>query len=326
MENKEQHIDNLLVKHLLGETTPDEALQVQSWIDQSARNRKYYEDFKHIWEQSKEQEKKSTVNEEEAWARFRQRTIREATLPRTLEMPRRRMPWLRIAAVLLVLAGGATLAYLTGNSSGGALVALNSNDKVLIDTLPDGSIVTLNKYSTLTYNEDTKGNTRSVTLTGEAFFNVTPDKSKPFIISAEEASVRVVGTSFNVKATEAKTEVVVETGVVEVAKNEHKIELKPNEKGIVLKDRHDPLKQRNTDELYNYYRTKEFVCNGTPLWRLVDVLNQAYNVDIIIANEQVKSLPLTATFSNESLDSILAVISETFAIKVERDNGRIILK
>ena len=56
------------------------------------------------------------------------------------------------------------------------------------------------------------------------------------------------------------------------------------------------------------------------------MLNQAYNVDIVIANEQVKTLPLTATFSNESLDSILAVISETFAIKVERDNGRIILK
>ena len=215
----------MLVKHLLGETTPDEALQVQSWIDQSPLNQKYYEDFRLIWMQSKEQEGKSTVNEEEAWARFRQRTVREATLPRTIEMPRRRMPWLRIAAVLLVLAGGATLAWLTGNSSGGALVALSSNDKVLIDTLPDGSIVTLNKYSTLTYNEDTKGNTRSVTLTGEAFFNVTADKNKPFIISAEEASVRVIGTSFNVKASEAKTEVVVETGVVEVAKNEHKIQL-----------------------------------------------------------------------------------------------------
>ena len=56
------------------------------------------------------------------------------------------------------------------------------------------------------------------------------------------------------------------------------------------------------------------------------MLSQAYGVDIIIADERLTDLPLTATFQNESLDSILAVIAETFALKIEHRNGQIFLR
>jgi ferric-dicitrate binding protein FerR (iron transport regulator) len=318
-------MDGLLVKHLLGEATREEQLHIQAWMEDSGANRQYYEHFKLIWEESKSTEAKSNVNQEEAWARFRQRTVRETLTPHTIELPRRNYPWLKLAAMLVLLIGGGWLFYAVSNQ-GGDLIALHSEDRVLIDTLPDGSVVTLNKHSSLSYDEDFGSDGREVVLDGEAFFNVTSDKTKPFIIKANEASVRVVGTSFNISSTEERTEVVVETGIVEVLKKEHSVKLNPDEKAIVLKDRDDPFKQKNTDALYNYYRTKEFTCNATPLWRLADVLSQAYGVDIVIADERLKELPLTATFQNESLDNILSVISETFAIRIERRNGQIFLK
>jgi ferric-dicitrate binding protein FerR (iron transport regulator) len=78
--------------------------------------------------------------------------------------------------------------------------------------------------------------------------------------------------------------------------------------------------------LYNYYVTHEFVCDDTPLWKLVEVLNEAYGSHIEIANPDLRNLPLTATFHNEPLDRTLSIISETFSITVEHQNEKIILK
>ena len=85
------------------------------------------------------------------------------------------------------------------------------------------------------------------------------------------------------------------------------------------------VKEKTTDVLYNYYRTKEFVCDNTPLWKLIDAINEAYHADIVIEDSRLKNLPLTTTFHEESLEEILKVISETFNIKMERRGGQIIL-
>lgn len=322
-----QMTDELLVKYLLEEANEAERQQVNAWITASAENKKYYDHFSLVWEKSKKHAVTSTVDTDAAWQKFQQRVQQnEASSAKIIEMPRRQMGWMRIAAMLVVLLGSAWMLYNIIGIGKPEMIAIHSEDKVLIDTLPDGSIVTLNKNSSLSYPASFKGNSRDIALTGEAFFDVTPDKSKPFIISVNDVKVRVVGTTFNVKHTDERTEVVVETGIVEVSKKDKGIKVMPKEKAVVLKDKAMPVKENSTDELYNYYRTREFVCNGTPLWRLVDVLNEVYNADIVIENEQLKNLPLTTTFHNETLDSILSVVGETFNIKVERNGNRIILK
>lgn len=322
-----QMTDELLVKYLLNEANEAEQQQVNAWITASADNKKYYDHFSLIWEKSKKHAVTSTIDTDVAWQKFQQRVQKNETgSAKIIELPRRSMGWMRIAAMLVILLGSAWMLYNIIGLGKPEMIAIRSEDKVLIDTLPDGSIVTLNKNSSLSYPASFKGNTRDIALTGEAFFDVTPDKSKPFIISVNDVKVMVVGTTFNVKNTAERTEVVVETGIVEVSKKNNGIKVMPKEKAVVLKDKAMPVKESSTDELYNYYRTREFVCNGTPLWRLVDVLNEVYNADIVIENEQLKNLPLTTTFHNETLDSILSVVGETFNIKVERNGNRIILK
>ena len=87
-----------------------------------------------------------------------------------------------------------------------------------------------------------------------------------------------------------------------------------------------PVKEDNSDELYNYYKTKEFVCNGTRLSRLVEVLNEAYNTEIVIGNSRLDNLSLNTTFSDASLDYILEVIGKTYNIQVIRNGDKIILQ
>ena len=64
-------------------------------------------------------------------------------------------------------------------------------------------------------------------------------------------------------------------------------------------------KEQVTDKLYNYYRTKQFVCDDTPLWKLVEVVNEAYNSNILIGDPAIRNLTITTTFDNESLDQVL---------------------
>jgi ferric-dicitrate binding protein FerR (iron transport regulator) len=318
--------DDLLVKYLLGEATTEEQALVTDWIEASAANRKHFEHFELIWSKSKQLATQSTVDESAAWERFKQRIETPAThTAKTIELPRPSFAWSRAASILLVVAVGSLLTWFLANREPN-LITLQSGNQVLIDTLPDGSVITLNKESTLSYPAEFDGDTRSIALNGEAFFNVTPDKDKPFIITVNDVTVKVVGTSFNVKNTDEKTEVIVETGIVAVKKKENEVSVNPNEKAIVLKSAEAPIKENNDDALYNYYRTKEFVCNATPLWRLVDVLNDAYGVNIVISNPRLKNLELTTTFRNEPIENILAVVGETLNIHVERKGVDFILK
>lgn len=321
--SKDQNIkDELLVKYLLGEASVPEQEEVQAWVSESDANRKLFEDFKLIWNESKKLAAASTLDENAAWERFKQRTEHQA--PRTISLSPS-YSWMRAAAILILLVGGGWMAY-NFYWRTPEMITVSANEIPLTDTLPDGSVVTLNKASSISYPERFAGTTRPVKLQGEAFFSVTPDKSKPFTISVKDVQVQVVGTTFNVKSTAVKTEVIVETGVVQVSKHNNGVKVLPHEKAIVLKDSTHPSKEANTDELYNYYRTKEFICNGTPLWRLVNVLNEAFHVNIIIANDKIKNLQLTTTFRNESLDNILNIVAETLHIQVEKNGGRIILK
>jgi ferric-dicitrate binding protein FerR (iron transport regulator) len=232
---------------------------------------------------------------------------------------------MRIAASIIIIAGIGILGYWLLNPPVKQISRVTMQD-VLRDTLPDGSLVTLNKESVISYPSNFKGETRQVVLKGEAFFNVTPDKEKPFVILASGTRISVVGTSFNVKNIHGNIEVVVETGIVTVTKEGKTVQIKANEKVTVNAKDTVMTEEKVTDKLYKYYRTKEFVCDNTPLWKLVEVINEAYHSQIIIGNPALRNMTLTTTFHNESLDQVLDVIGITFNIKVVKQGNTIILQ
>jgi transmembrane sensor len=316
--------DDLLVKYLLGETTEEESLFVENWINSNAANKKQYEDFKTIWEESKRLAAVSTVNEKAAWQRFKTRIEqpKQTAVVRKMKAP----AWWSVAALFIVLAGAGYFGFKIFGETPVQNIAVVSKESVIADTLPDGSVVTLNKNSELEYPSRFKGDTRTIALKGEAFFNVTPNKKKPFIIHVNDVTIRVVGTSFNVRSVNGVTEVLVETGIVQVIRNNKMVQLQPEEKAIVTQQDSALVKEKVEDKLYNYYRSKQFVCDDTPLWKFVKILNEAYDANIVIDNPKLRNLRLTAPFDNESLDRILEIIHETFNITVVKGKDSIILR
>ncbi|MEI6945787.1 FecR domain-containing protein [Paraflavisolibacter sp. H34] len=316
-------MDSLLVKYLLEEATEAERAAVDAWIGGQEANRRHFEQLKTLWQQSRPSGARRPLDEDAAWQRMKAR-LQPAPPP---AMKGRMAPgWWKAAAILLLVVGSALLAFFLRREAPVAQLAVQSQKEVLHQTLPDGSEVTLNKNSRLRYPEKFKGDTRSVALEGEAFFEITPDRKKPFVITVNEVTVRVVGTTFNIRARNGLTEVVVETGVVQVSRRGQVAELHPAERITVSPGDGALQKEPLADHLHDAYRTGEFVCDHTPLWKLVAVLNEAYGSRIVIARPQLRSLPLTTTFRHQSLDTILDIIAQTLELEVVRKDDQIFLQ
>jgi transmembrane sensor len=313
------------MKYLLEEANGEERAAIENWLARDEANRLYFQQLQLIWERSKALASSKTVDENIAWQRFRSR-IHQGT-PHTVAKKRDNFAWLRIAALFIVVIGITLIAYRWLNKGEPVQqLAVQTQATPLVDTLPDGSIITLNKNSALTYPSKFTSDTRSIALKGEAFFVVVPDKKKPFMVQVNDVTIRVVGTSFNVRSEKGITEVIVETGVVQVTRGGKAVELRPNEKVTVKSQDSSFVKEAEEEQLHNYYRTKEFVCDNTPLWKLVEVLNEAYDTTIIIDRPALRNLQISTTFTNESLDQILNVISLTFNINVTRTEDTIRLR
>lgn len=318
LEQNFDHInDDLLVKYLLNEATTDEQEQVKQWLTDDV-NLAYYNQLQKIWDDSRQLSLTSTVDENRAWQRFQEK-IHPAAVRRTS------FSWTRIAASIAIIVGIGVLGYWIFNDRAKEITVV-AQEAVLNDTLSDGSVVTVNKGSSISYLSKFKGETRQVSLKGEAFFKVTPNKKKPFIISVNDVRITVVGTSFNVRTINGNTEVIVETGIVKVTRGGKTVELRANEETTVGAKDSALTKEKVSDQLYKYYRTKEFVCDDTPLWKLVEVINEAYNSHVLIGNPALKDLRINTTFNNESLDQVLNVISITFNIKLVKEGDTIILQ
>jgi len=314
--------DETLVSYLLGELPAEETTRVQEWLMEDEANAAYFNQFKTIWDKSLELATVSTVDENKAWNSFKERINNGGKKPAPVVPLFKRFYFRAMAAAaVLILAIG-----LFWWNQPAPQQTLASGQSVINQKLADGSEITLNKQSSLQYPKTFKGKTRSVELKGEAFFNISPDKAKPFIIDVKDVQVTVVGTSFNVREDSSYVEVLVETGIVKVSHEGKEVTLQAGEKikmpfaGAVAE------KEKVSDKLHNYYRTKEFVCDDTPLWKLVQVLNEAYKTNIVFGKEELKDLRMNTTFYNESLDQVLEVIHLTFNITVRKENGKIILE
>jgi len=202
----------------------------------------------------------------------------------------------------------------------------------LVDTLPDGSLISLNKNSNLVYPEQFKGKIREVKLTGEAFFNIRHDPAKPFIIDAGSAKVKVLGTAFRISAyPDSAVEVNVNRGRVMLftinseTGDTSNVILAAGEKGLLPLKSVIPILVGNTapDDLFWFDHTLEFT--RTPLSRVFGLLEKYYPITIKVSNEKINNCLLTASFADDPIDRILTVIAESFNLKVISTNQTYLL-
>jgi transmembrane sensor len=233
---------------------------------------------------------------------------------------------LRIAAVVLALISLGTGAYFVYNSdtfSKKIACSTGSDQKNLLIELSDGSRIFLNRNSELTYLENFGRNNRNVKLTGEAFFEIAPDVSKPFIIDAGNATVRVVGTSFNVitRNPDSEVEVFVKTGkvVLSGSENSNSIELDPGYIGKIDADK--SKKAVNNDPNYLSWNTGLLVYNGQKLDVVFKDLKRVYNMDIVADDRSILENRWTSPIDNQSQETIIRLICVSFNLSYTQDGS-----
>ena len=317
-------LEDLLVKYLLQEASPEERQRVDQWLAGDPANQRHLDQLRLIWEKSRRLTLPDTQREEEiAWQKFREKL--HAPIPSRHRIPPHPLRWVGAAILLfaLVRAGIYISRYYANNTTWQTFASQNA---VRTDTLPDGSIITLNKNSSLARTETFNDKERAVELKGEAFFRVASNKQLPFRVMTNDILITVLGTSFNVKTDSDKTTILVESGRISVHNQFGNIQLDSGETITLSRRDHNLQKQTAAAQLYKYYQPRVFECKDVPLQQFVDALNKAYGDSIVIGNPSLRNLPITTTFHNEDLHRILEVISATFNIHFQQTGPKYILK
>lgn len=214
-------------------------------------------------------------------------------------------------------------AQLTGKSEEVLEERMNKEDTPLIVTLPDGSRVTLEKNSRLSFVRDFNGSSRKVYLSGAAFFEVTKNPGKPFMVYANELVTKVLGTSFSVSAFEEdqRVTVAVKTGKVSVFANKYVNNEDPETKGLILVPNQQVAFSRDKETLIRSLVSmpkiivpqedlKHFTFNNAQVSSIFNALEEVYGVEILYDEELMSDCRLTTSLFDETLFERLDVICE----------------
>jgi len=188
-------------------------------------------------------------------------------------------------------------------------------------TLPDGSVVWLNSESKLMFPNNFDSKIREISLSGEAFFDVVKDPSKPFIIHLKNGDVKVLGTSFNIKAFESDeiTETSVATGKVKffpIANNyssnqKDSVYLLPNDKAVYF-NKTGILKKEKTDaNIDKSWVEGKLVFSGLRFEEASKILERTYNKKVKFLNPNLLNCKLTAVFENNTLEEVMFFLAKT---------------
>jgi ferric-dicitrate binding protein FerR (iron transport regulator) len=331
----------LLAKYLSNEVDSRERLEVESWLNLSQENRDELEQSRKMLEKIDAFYQAKSFNSTEAWNQVHskitdtQHSIHQHKKGRKEAI----LQFYKYAAIIVfaILIGSATYYLGFRNQNTELYSEIISTENQVLDeyVLPDGSVVTLNNNSKLTFSNEFKNDVREVFIEGEAFFNVTPNPEKPFIINAGNAQVKVLGTSFNVCAyPETETvEVVVATGKVQVTNKNEKLSsiennevfLVPGEKGTLFNSQNRIEKTENTNPNYLAWKTHDLIFDEVPLQEVITCLEKVYHVNIQVEETEINDLLLKAHFDKKPIDFVLNVVRLTFNLELSGENEQFTL-
>jgi len=377
----EERVWYLLSIQLTGEITPEELKELNTLLKQYPELGLRAEILRNIWrsKQSRLAGPATTKQFDKHLQRLSNHLSQPALqfdvegnengTPEVELVPHRsRVRWLWLAAGVAASVLIFFLVYSPSEKKDGNPVASNtistrpgSKSKV---ELPDGTQVWLNADSKLTYGQNFLGNTREVTLTGEAYFDVAHATSAetgqriPFIIHTSSIDIKVLGTAFNVRSYpgEKTTETALIRGSVEVTLHNNpdkKIVLKPDEKLIVKNDNATivstkivqadsiaahtenepmmtlskirPYKEDTTVHYETMWVKNKLAFENESFDRMMPELERWYNVTIILKNESLNGLHFTGVFENKSLADVIEALSISRGFRYEIKGAQVII-
>jgi ferric-dicitrate binding protein FerR (iron transport regulator) len=337
MNDNSTYYNDLITRYFSGEIAEDELRLLSGWLKADPENEQIFSQFQKAWQLVEKQKINSNINLDKEWKSIQEKKAatvlgkdNQANVI-SLKQNRNTNPfsfrkiW-KVAATITVLLAASFILYFNISKLRDTVVTAQSSN--IVHVLPDGTVVSLHAGSQIKYASAFDSKIREVELIGEAYFEVAHDKTKPFIVASGEARVEVLGTQFNVntKSSSGSMEVVLTSGKVSVYYKDNRqnhVLLDPGEKAILNTEQKQISKSANTDANYMAWKTRELVFDNETLAEVVNTLQNVYQTPVTLADSQLSGCRVTASFNNQSLESVLKVLKETLNLQVNQNGNRI---
>lgn len=280
--------------------------ELQEWLSESDRNMELYKLYQSLKEDN------NTIpdfspDKSEAWNRISARIGRNPG--RVLKL------WvLRVSAAVIVFALGYALHLVVESTKPVNLTEvvapLGQKCNIL---LPDGSKATLNGGTHLKYPDRFNGKLVELQLTGEAFFEVSKNSRRSFVVNASPLSIKVHGTSFNIKSydNDENIEVALQEGSISIYTGEKYVtSLSPCQMASYIRSDGKLYIKRENIDVITAWKNNELIFDNTPFGEVVKYLARFYGVEIEMAPELAEKHYFTFKLKTESMRETLMLLSQ----------------
>lgn len=316
--------ENIIIHFITRQCSEDELKQINEWMAEDKHHVQYLLQMEQIYQQLQSRSMPQWKVED---ALERVHSNAGATMPHQDYQPFWEK-WRRYAAaiVLAILAGTALLWYSKAQQTedGQAYIVAQTNGSTTKQVLlPDGSKVWLNHHSSLSYPKHFEGDVRKVLLTGEGYFEVSKDSTRPFIVENDAMAVKVLGTVFDFKndATNMRSEVSLMEGSVEVKSNlsAGQMVLVPGQKAQLDYHTGHMTVSNIEDGIDAVWHTNLIPFSNATIIEIVSKLEKIYGVRMEIgANVDLRSTYSGKIKHKQDIDSVLHLLQNTLPITFKK--------
>lgn len=337
MEENNTCIDELIASSLSGELNREGWDELKAWIDESEAHRRYFLQRQELWFSALSEEENVRYDPKEAFRQFQQRVAASRLGQKNRQGCHSWQTWVRYAAVVALVS---LVAYFSYQQGEGNLRKALADIKVTAPLgsqaqmrLPDGTLVTLNAGSYLTYAQDFGVDNREVELQGEGYFEVAPNEAMPFYVRSKNLQVKVLGTKFNFQDYPEDRQVIVSLleGKVALHNRIHQEAdrcLRPDER-VVLDKSDGTMKIESTKRIKADINWRQGLLSFDEvlLSEVIQTLERSYNVRITLQTDSLAGYRFYGTFNrtSQSLKDVLEALKATGKIHYVLKDNHVVL-
>lgn len=356
MEEGNQIDNNIIVRFLLNEASEQDVQRLEKWIASDEKNEQFFHQVRNTWNSVQVEKDLDDWNIKHDYDDLLHRIDNRSFFARLLINN-----WIvRTSAIFLlgIMTAWVFIQYNNQNTPAENLMNVVETPKgsTVNILLPDGSKVLLNADSKLTYAQNFTPEERSIFLEGEAFFEVAKDSKRRFLVKTSDITVKVFGTSFNVKSypDENTTETTLVEGSISIIKNsmnesktQTELKMEPNQRLVLYKENEKGTQTGSPERKivdvppinaklvisksvdtrkYTSWKDGHLNINQEPMDKLAITLERRYDVKIHFEEEDIKQLRYTGTFKNETIEQVMVALKLASSIDYEIDERDIWIK
>lgn len=322
MQNKIENIDDLIIKFLSGNALPEEAMLIEDWKNEDKEHLAYFLNSEKIFNTVHHIKAINTTDKEQAWKNVlevidNKNNVRKISVFNNIG--------LKLAASFILLISISVLVYYYVGNNKNTITVFSTTNQVLTKKLNDNTEVTILNHSSLIVNEDFGKKNRTVKLTGSANFNVVHKDELPFIVNADGFFIKDIGTKFSVRSSLNNDSIFVsvEEGTVLLFDSlGSELEIGAMQKAIYIKSQKKIINSQEIIKSANIL----IQFNYDVLEDVISELEKIYHTTIELENPLLNKCKITSTFTNESIDTVLTIITETLGLSYEKTSSGYLIK